>query len=142
MRISALLISPALFIAACCLPALEFTKSEGGLNVMLGANILAVGWSGIFAGIPGWYANLFWVLGLVLGFLRKPIGQPWWAAGAGVLGLLIACSAFKMLGQTIPGDEGDVTHLTLVRFLPGFYVWIASLATLPVLVFFNKPKSN
>ena len=135
MKIAALLISPILFAVACCLPALDFTTSEGGQDVMWGANILIVGWSGLFGGIMGWYANPFWILGVFLGFLRKP----WWAAGAGVFAFLIACSTFQLMGQTIPGDEGNVTHLTLVRFLPGFYFWMSSMVTLPVLVFFNRP---
>jgi hypothetical protein len=136
MKISPLLISPVLFLVACCIPALEFSNTQGGPDVMWGGNILAVGWSGIFAGVFGWYANPFWLLGLVLGFVH----QRWVAVGAGVLSAAIASTTFLMFGQVLPADEGNVNHMTLIRLLPGFYVWMASLAAVPVLALLEKRR--
>jgi len=96
-------------------------------------NLLAVGWSGIFAGVVGWYANPFWVLGLVLGFM----GKPKLAAAAGWLAVAIGFTTSSVIGKTLPADEGDVTHMTLVRILPGCYVWLASLGTLALGLFFR-----
>jgi hypothetical protein len=129
-----LITSMALFVVACCLPALEFSKSQGLKDVLVGANVLAVGWSGIFAGVFGWYANPVWSLGLVMGF----IGKPKFAAIAGIVALVIGCTTFALFGESLPADEGGVNHMTLTRTLTGCYVWMASLATLPLVVFFRK----
>lgn len=62
---SPVLVSVALYVAACCLPALEFRNTTNADDVMWGLRALAVGWSGIFAGVMAWYANPFWLLGNV-----------------------------------------------------------------------------
>jgi hypothetical protein len=129
------LLSLSLFVIACCLPALEFNESGGGQDAMWGAHVLAVGWSGILAGVFAWYANPFWVLGLTLALLRKPR----LAALAGGIAIAIACTTFSLFGRALPADEGDVAHMTLVRFLPGCYLWMASLVTLPVTALLSKP---
>lgn len=123
-----------LFAIACCLPALEFSRSAGGTDTQWGANILAVGWSGIFAGVTAWYANPVWLLALVLAWFRKPT----LAAVAGLVPIGIAATTFSLFGQVLPADEGNVNHMTLIRLLPGCYVWMASLAVLPLVVFFRK----
>ena len=129
-------VSVILFGIACCLPALEFSKNQDSKDVLSGINVLAVGWSGIFAGVIAWYANVLWVIGLVLGLL----GKPKLAAVAGVLALLTGCTTFSLFGQQLPADEGGVNHMSLTRTLPGCYVWLASLAVAPVVVFFPKGK--
>jgi hypothetical protein len=131
-----LTISVALFVVACCLPALEFSKSQGVKDLLLGGQVLGVGWSGIFAGVFGWYANPFWVLGLVMGFL----GKPKWAAIAGIVALAIGCTTFTLFGKSLPADEGGTNQMTLTRTLIGCYVWLASLATLPLVMLFPKTK--
>ena len=123
-----LIASAVLFAVACALPALEFSKGQGAKDVLVGINVLAVGWSGIFAGVIGWYANPFWALGLLLGFF----GKPKWAAIAGLIALAIGCSTFTLFGKDLPADEGGVNHMTLARMLAGCYVWLVSLATLPL----------
>ena len=128
MSNTVLIASIVLFIVACCLPALEFKNSQGPNDVMLGLRALVVGWSGFFAAVFAWFANPCWLLGVILLSLRKPIS-------GGVLGLIavaIACSTFKTVGIELPGDEGNVTRTTIIRLLPGFYVWIASLLSLPL----------
>ncbi len=115
VRKRGLLASVLLFVVACCLPALEFKNSSNAIDVMLGARALAVGWSGVFAAVTGWYANPFWLLGLALAVFGR---------------------------SKIPGDEGDVTKSTVVQLLPGFYVWMASLVILPVAAFFGGNTKN
>ncbi|MGJ5820021.1 hypothetical protein [Paludibaculum fermentans] len=133
---SALLVSLVLYGAACCLPALALRKTGSPDDIMLGLRALAVGWSGIFAGVLGWYANPVWLLGLVLGALRKPTA----AAIAGVLAVAIACTVFSDLGRELPGDEGNITKTAILRVLPGFYVWLASFLVLPVAAFLQRGK--
>ncbi|HLK65148.1 MAG TPA: hypothetical protein VKU19_17015 [Bryobacteraceae bacterium] len=123
-----LLVSIALFVLACALPALEFWHSQGPHTTMWGAQVLAVGWSGFFAGVLGWFANPFWLAGLIFGFFRKPIPT----AAMGVVAIAIACTTFGVVGRELPGDEGDVTKQAIVRLLPGYYAWLASMAALPV----------
>ncbi len=90
---SPLMVSAVLYLIACCIPALEFKNSNSPNTVMWGANALAVGWSGIFAGVMAWYANPFWLLGLLLGvFHKKPF-----AVIAGSMGIAIACTAFSII---------------------------------------------
>jgi hypothetical protein len=128
-----LIASLGLFAIACCLPALEFSKSQNPKDVLSGANVLAVGWSGIFAGVIAWYANPVWLFGLIMAY----IGKPKWAAIAGVIALLIGCTTFSLFGQELPADEGGVNHMTLTRTLAGCYVWLVSLVTLPLVMFFR-----
>jgi dolichol kinase len=131
-----LLATILLYIAACCLPALEFRNSDKPNDIMFGLRALAVGWSGIFAGVVAWYANPFWLLGLILSLLRKPIP----AAIAGLIAVAISLTVFTLIGRELPGDEGNVTKTAVIRFLPGCYVWIASLVALPVSALFQKAK--
>ena len=106
--------SIALFVIACCLPALEFRHSEKGIDDMWGANALAVGWSGIFAGIVAWYANPIWFFGLIFGVL----GKRNITVGLGVVSILLALTTFAIIGRELPADEGNVTHMTLIALLP------------------------
>jgi hypothetical protein len=93
---------------------------------MLGLRALAVGWSGIFAAVFGWYANPALALALVFAFLKKPTLSMICAA----IAIAIACTVLIDLGRELPGDEGGVTKTTIVRVLPGFYIWIGSMAVL------------
>jgi hypothetical protein len=129
-----LMISLVLFAVACCLPALEFRNSNGANDVMYGLRALVVGWSGIFAGVVAWYANPCWLLSLVLGLFRRPLT----ATLVGVVAIAIAACTFAVVGRELPGDEGNVTRTTVIRLLPGCYVWMASMAVLPFAVFFRN----
>jgi hypothetical protein len=125
-----LLISVALYAISCCLPALEFKNSSSPNDVMLGMRALAVGWSGIFGGVAAWYANPFWVLSILLAWFRKPA----FALVAAGIAVAIASTIFSDLGRDLPGDEGGVTRTAIFRLLPGFYVWVASMIAVPLLV--------
>jgi len=131
------LVSVLLFVAACCLPALEFRSVETGApDVMFGARALVVGWSGIFAAVMGWYANPFWLVGVIFAAFKKPM----FSAMAGIIALAISCSVFFDLGRELPADEGNVTHTRIARVLPVCYVWMASMAALPLLALVRKTK--
>jgi hypothetical protein len=130
------LVSLVLFTLGCCLPALEFKHSNGPNSAMWGVEVLLMGCLGILVGIGAWYANPFWLIGMVLGLFRKGM----LAAIAGIIAIAIAANTFTIIGRVLPADEGDVTHMTVVRLLPGCYVWMASLVVLPLAAIFRKPK--
>jgi hypothetical protein len=122
---SIIILSVVAYIVACCLPALEW-KNDNKMpehDIMLGLRALAVGWSGIFAGIVAWFANPIWLLALCLAFFRKA----WLGSIAGTIALLIALTVFNVVGRELPGDEGNVTKTRIVAVLPGAYVWFASI---------------
>ena len=123
-----LYISPALFVLSCCMPCLEIKESSGKTDIMLGLRALAVGWSGIFAGITAWYANPVWLLCVALGFYEKPLPGIF----GGAMAVAIGWTTRSVIGRVLPADEGNVNKMTVVRVLPGFYVWIASLCALTV----------
>jgi len=129
-----LLVSFLLFTVACCLPALEFRNSHKPNDIMFGLRALVVGWSGIFAEVFAWYANPCWFMSLVLGFFRRPV-----AAGMmGVIAIVLATTTFSVVGRELPGDEGNVTRTTVIRLLPGCYLWMASMAVLPLAAFLRS----
>ena len=120
-----ILLSVGAYVIACCLPALEWrnTGRPPEREIMLGLRALAVGWSGIFAGVVAWFANPLWLLALCLVFFQKP----WLGSIAGTIALLIALTVFSVVGRELPGDEGNVTKTTIVSVWPGAYVWFVSI---------------
>lgn len=128
--------SLVLYVIACCLPALEFKNSGSAVatDVMLGLRALAVGWSGIFAGVFAWYANPAGLVSLILMVLRKPAPSLVFA----VIAIALASTTFLLIGRELPGDEGGVTKTTVVKLLPGFYVWMASIVAVPVAAWFPR----
>lgn len=133
---SGLLVCLGLYAISCCLPALEWRKDQSGPDIMLGLRALAVGWSGLFAGVTAWYANPVWLVGLaLLAFRRTNL-----AAAAGVVALLIGLTVFRDIDRELPGDEGNVTKTAIVRVLPGAYMWFASLAALPVAAWLQRGR--
>lgn len=134
-KLTALLLTDVIvFVVACCLPALQFKNSNGVFDVMLGLRALVVGWSGIFAGVIAWYANLFFGTGLLFALLRKPL----LATAASVIAVAIACTTFSLVGRELPADEGMVNKTAVVAILPGCYVWIASMVFLPLAAYLGK----
>lgn len=123
-----LIVSAILFVVACCLPALEFKNSASVNDTMFGLRALVVGWSGLFAAVFSWYANPLWLLSLVLSLMRKPT----LSLCFGVLAVVVAWTTFSLIGRVLPGDEGNVTKTSVIKLLPGFYVWLASLAVAPL----------
>ena len=126
------LIPIALFALACCLPALHWSDND----TMFGMRALAVGWSGIFARVFSWYANVFWTLGLVLILIKKPTP----AMIAGLVAIALACTLFRDMHRELPGDEGGVTKIAITQLLPGCYVWFASVVAVPLLALVSRTK--
>ncbi len=111
--------------SSLCLPALKW-RNDNNLpewDIMLGLRALAVGWSGIFAGIVSWYANPLWLLALVFAFFRKV----WLGSITGAIALVIALTIFTVIDRVLPADEGGVNKTKIVAKLPGAYVWFASI---------------
>jgi len=129
-----LYLSPALFVLSCCLPCLEIKESNGKIDIMLGLRALVVGWSGIFAGITAWYGNPIWLLCAALGRWDRSLPG---ILGGGVA-VAIGWTTRWLIGRVLPADEGNVNKMAVVRVLPGFYVWITSLATLSVVSFVQR----
>ncbi|MBZ5601407.1 MAG: hypothetical protein LAO79_03790 [Acidobacteriia bacterium] len=127
-----ILIPVALFALACALPALHWSDND----TMFGLRALAVGWSGIFAGVFAWYANFFWTLALVLILIKRPTP----ALVAGLIAVAVAVTLFRDMNRELPGDEGGVTKIAITQLLPGCYVWFASLASVPLLAFLSRSK--
>ena len=129
-----MIVSLALFFVACCLPSLEFRDGKGIPDIMLGLRALVVGWSGLFGGVLGWYANPFWLASVLLLAVRKPMP----AGLLGVVAVGIAFLTLSAIGRELPGDEGNVTKTTITAVLPGFYVWIASMGIVPIAAWFQR----
>jgi len=125
-----LLIPLGLYVAACCLPALEWRTDKGVTDVMFGLRALAVGWSGIFALVLGWYANPFWGLGMLLGAAGKRSGASVCAVIAFAIGLTIYVDTLRSL----PADTGGNNRTRIVAILPGAQLWLLSIAALPVVM--------
>lgn len=120
-------ISAALFVIACCLPALEWKPDSGPAYVDNGLRTLALGWSGLFGNLLTWYANPLWLWALVLALQRRP----WPSTIVALVGLLLALTMFSAVGRDMPGDEGNVTKTRIIALLPGAYVWLVGIG-LPV----------
>lgn len=121
-------LSPALFLIACALPCLEFLEAKGKIDIMLGLRALAVGWSGIFAGITAWYANPVWLLGVAMGFW----GNHMVGIFAGAFAVAIGLTTPKVIGRELPADEGNVNKMVLTRVHRGYYVWLSSFVVLAI----------
>ncbi|MEP6763801.1 MAG: hypothetical protein ABJB66_05780 [Gemmatimonadaceae bacterium] len=72
--------------------------------------------------------------GVVALYFRKPT----LAMVFGIIAIAIACSTFSMVGVEYPADEGNVNKTTVLKLLPGFYVWMASLVSLPIAALMHR----
>ncbi|MFK7988394.1 MAG: hypothetical protein AB8I08_20400 [Sandaracinaceae bacterium] len=118
------LVGIALFSASLAFDAAQFTVVNKS-----SAEMLMLGWMGPLGLHFGWYANLLlpsaWLLALVL---KRPVAIG--AMALGILTLLVGLTSFYTLGHfSVFGRHENETAGDLVRFLPGIYLWTASLAT-------------
>lgn len=113
------LVSLFLFLLACFTPAMVFDK-----ETWPGVQVLALGWQGVLLGQFAWFANPFWLLSLLLAFLRR------WllTLAATLVAALVALDALSFLGTTVPLDEGFVNTMVFKSYHVGFYFWMASIA--------------
>jgi len=122
------------FAAACALPCLEMSQKSD--PVWYGLRILVLGWMGILVGQFAWLANPLWAFGLVAVAFRK------WTLALVMLGLslLFALNTLLLFGISLPADEGNVNHTSLVRLRIGFYLWLASIGILFYRAFVMKTQ--
>ena len=115
--------SIALYLLSLALPAIE--EVELGVAPNPGFAILATGWLGFMFLQMGWFANVFWVLGLIFLVRRR------WKAAAilGAIAVVVAADSFVLYETGFPSDSGGSLEVAL-RY--GFYVWWASLWVLAV----------
>ena len=127
-------ISLWLYVIACGLPALELTTTTGAQhtpvahNTMWGFQILLSGYLGIFYGIFAWFANPLWILALLLIFFK-------WVKTALVVSLAslaIALTTFLIIGKDLAVWESDLYHQHPSALLVGSFLWMASLAVVPL----------
>lgn len=115
-----------LFIAACMLPALTFQNTNTNKPAeMSGMALFFLGPLAIFAGQFSWLANPMLIAAAIFyGFRRYPL-----AAGLSGGAVLVGLSALFLFKMSLPANEGGVGELKLTKLEPGFYLWMASLAT-------------
>lgn len=126
-------ISFLLFVIACCSPALELTTTTREhtpvthLN-MWGFQLLLRGFMGIFFGIIAWFANPLWVVALLL------VSFKWVKAALAVslASLVIAFTTFLAIGKDLGVWQSDIYHQHPSALLPGCFLWMASLAVVPL----------
>ena len=128
-------ISLLLYVIACCSPALELTATTTREHLtpvthetMWGFQLLLRGYMGIFFGIIAWFANPLWVAALLLASSK-------WVKAAlavSVASLAIAFTSFLAIGKDLAVWESDIYHQHPSALLPGCFLWIASLAVVPL----------
>jgi len=92
-----------------------------------GFEILLLGWLGVCGGAVSWYANPFFLAGLVL-FVAGEFRVSRWLALAG---LVIALPSFLVREWYF--NEANATPIKSFAF--GFYAWLSSLALLAASTF-------
>jgi hypothetical protein len=128
-------ISLLLYVIACCSPALELTLTTTRQNLtpvthetLWGVQLLLRGFMGIFFGIIAWFANPLWAVALLL------VSFKWvkTALAVSLVSLVIAFTTFLAIGKDLAVWESDIYHQRLSALLPGCFLWMASLAVVPL----------
>ncbi len=121
-----LAVAAVLFVVACSLPAIGFSRNHQEPETWQGIGCLMLGPFGAFMGQFAWFANVAIFFAAVIMALRG------WKVSLvlGVLSLLLACNVFTMFGNEFPGDEAGVNKLYMQTLEPGCWVWFASLAVI------------
>lgn len=138
------LLSLVLFVVACFLPALENRSDDGRTTIQLGWRLLAFGGIGLlwdrhlFTALIPWFANLLWAAG----FGARFTGHRKLSAGLGLSAFAFGASApLLTLDRYLPADPGalgEASYFTVAKLLPGYFVWLASLAMLPTSAYLNR----
>lgn len=128
MRLILFLLTVALFVLACLVPALEFRHycgdpSNYDMVTWEGLRALALGWMGLFVGIVGWVANPFWLLGM----LAYLFNFRWTARLLLFVALGLALSSVMLFDRILPADEANLCQMVLEMPQAGFYLWLAAM---------------
>jgi Ankyrin repeats (3 copies) len=113
---AAIILACILWLLAVFLPVWETRSDAGEWNTVYGAVPAILGFLGIFAKCPAWFANLL-LIPLCL-TLFKGRRETFWLS---VVAFAIAASAFMM-----PAIYGDNETDTIVGRKIGFYLWLGS----------------
>jgi hypothetical protein len=117
----ALLTTALLWGLAVALPVWETRSNQTGYwDVANGVLPALLGWLGLLAACPAWYANLLLIpLGIML-FKRRFAGFL-----VSLVALAIAASAY-----TLPAIYGDNDQAVIVGRRIGYYLWLGSFVTM------------
>ncbi len=117
----AVLITVLLWGLSVALPVWE-TRSDrtGEWAVVSGYVPALLGWLGLVAKCPAWFANVLLVLLCITLFKSHKIGFV-----LSLVAFVLAASAY-----TLPALYGDNDQANIVRRLPGFYLWLGSFLTI------------
>jgi hypothetical protein len=121
--LAVIVVSMFLYLIACIAPAMVFDK-----ETWQGYEVLLIGWQGAFLGQFAWFANMFWVLSLLLVLFRR-----WFLTIAATgLSFFIALDSLSFIGTKVPLDEAFVNTMIFQSYHVGFYFWLASLIAVGV----------
>lgn len=128
-------LSVVIYITACVLPALEFIHTDGTHDeLMIGANVLAMGWCGIFMLNLAWFANPFYIVSVVLLWLRKYKAS----IISATVALIIGAQTFLLFGHQWLADEAGIKHFQLKAIHIGTYIWLLSILIVLPAAYFCK----
>ncbi|MGC4016245.1 MAG: hypothetical protein QM755_17240 [Luteolibacter sp.] len=115
-------ITLGIFGLACALPAYHLQNGDR----WLGAQVLLMGWMGLFFGQLGWCANLLYFPAIITLLCRC------WKITTILAGLafLIGLHSFALANREIPLDEGGVNKTTVAAIGAAPAVWLASIVVL------------
>lgn len=102
----------------------------------VGLTILFLGWIGIFDGVFGWFANIFYAVAIIL-FLS---GKKRFAFAISILGALVALDSFR-IRYTYHGDASGTPFQSaydITAYGVGFYFWLSAMCLLPIGIYFSK----
>lgn len=126
-----------LFCLACVLPSLRFYVQPDPTCCLVppspyyynawGLWLLSLGWAAPFVLQFGWLANPLGAAAVVAQLIGRK-GPRLAAVILSASALLVAVDTLTLFGRHIPVGVDYPDSYQLIRPLPGFYVWLASLA--------------
>jgi hypothetical protein len=115
----------ALFVAACCCPAVRVSASLGRLGAwpeeQVGLTVLIFGWLTPY--LPAWVANP----ALLAGWLALLREECRWAVGLGMAAFALGLTAWPGL---LESTERSSTSPVLIGLDTGYYLWMSSMVVL------------
>jgi hypothetical protein len=117
----AIIMTGLLWGLSVALPVWETRSNQSGdWDVVRGFFPALLGWLGLLAKCPAWFANLLLIPLCIMLFKRRSGGFV-----LSLVALAIAASAY-----TLPAVYGDNDEAVIVRRLIGFYFWLGSFLTI------------